>query len=177
VLTFEESSHTYWWKGEVVPSVTKILTGSGAVSNFIYSQSAADRGTIVHKACELLCLGTLDWSSVDSRLMGYLISFQKFREHTGWVSDIVEVQKYDPQYQYCGRFDWSAGGYLLDWKTGVKAKWDKAQIGAYWNLNGRTGRCACLYLQKDGSVAKFVEHDPREAWMEFLDALKKFQGG
>ena len=61
--TYRDEDHQYWINGESVPSVTQVVD---QLHNFSGGNQealarAAARGTLIHKACELFILGTLDW--------------------------------------------------------------------------------------------------------------------
>mgnify|MGYP007106074803 FL=1 len=76
-LEFEEQKHIYTLHGMELPSVTKIMQ---PLSSFIYSRvdsrtlsAAADKGTIVHNACEnFIKFGIVDISAGYS---GYMDAF------------------------------------------------------------------------------------------------------
>lgn len=136
------------------------------------------RGLVVDKCCELLVLGELDWSQVDERILGYVLSYQEMLRHTGWIARAVKQRLYDEQLGFAGEFDVSfESGWLIDLKAprsgSGKAKWHKLQTAAYWHLNcGTNFRRGTLYLQPDGSIGYLQEHrDHREDWAGFLACL------
>jgi hypothetical protein len=125
-LTFEEATHTYRYKGNVVPSVTTILkplTNLEMVPSPVL-KAAADFGTAVHKACELDDLGELDLVALDSALVPYLMAWRKFSsEHSVmWVH--IEKQVHNKTLGYAGtldRFGYVDGiSTLLDIKSSIE---------------------------------------------------------
>ena len=84
-LEFEEQKHIYTLHGMELPSVTKIMQ---PLSSFIYSRvdartlnAAADKGTIVHNACEnFIKFGIVD---ILAGYSGYMDAFLKYllRKH------------------------------------------------------------------------------------------------
>ena len=168
-FVFRREDHTYWLGNSRLPSVTQVLTGCGLVFE-PQEQFYLERGRIIHRCCELLVLGTLDWYTVDDRILGWVHSYNKFIIHQKWNIRTVETSRYSQAYLFAGT--WDAGfdtDWLLDLKSGRPAKWHKLQLGGYWHLNGekKKTRCASLYLQQDGSIARLVEHNGREAWLHF----------
>lgn len=173
-LELDEATHCYTWQGRGVASVTQIITDAGRISSFSMVRAAAERGRVVHKAAALLVAGRLDWTSVDARLVGYVKSYARLIEATGWVARSVETRRYCPVYDYAGTFDVSFEDQILaDLKTGGPAAWHRAQLGAYWNLNGRDDRCIGVYLQADGSIARLKETDGLDGFIEFLECLEQ----
>lgn len=140
-LDFDEETHTYRFKGRVVPSVTQILFDMGCISEFsTWSEFARDRGTKVHQACALLP-DRLDWSTVDARIVPYVMSFQEWLK-VGWINIMAQEQRgYNQELGYAGTLDLRVG-------TGSSN--------------------ATLYLQADGSLAKLKSHTDRRAWHTFV---------
>jgi hypothetical protein len=152
MIEFDESTHTYTVDGVVYPSVTQVLHDMGLST---YYDSGDDfykeRGQAVHKCCELIDSDTLDWSSVDPRITGYLDAYLAFKEETRWQFDHSEERLADDTYKFCGSPDrfWP----LLDLKT-TASRFD-LQLSAYAILlqaNGfKPGREAYfLQLKPDG---------------------------
>jgi hypothetical protein len=167
-FVFRPEDHTYLLKAQILPSVTQILSGCGLIH-----EAAEDyliRGRVVHRCCELLARGKLDWKTVDPRVDRWVLSYEKFLKHQRWVANAVEFSSYSQAYLFAGTWDADfTDNWLLDLKTGGPAKWHKLQLGGYWHLNGekKKSRCGTLYLQEDASIARLVEHNGREAWLHF----------
>ena len=173
MIEFEPQTHTYRVAGVVVPSVTQILDAAGDVSSFCRDELAAERGSRVHEACALLATGKLDWSTVDSRIMGYVLSYQSFLGMVSkWELQGVERRVYSP-YGYAGTYDVDFDAALIDIKTGAPVKWHELQTAAYAKAVGKTKRAA-LFLDKSGKSPRYVEHKSRTDWPEFLERVNKY---
>jgi hypothetical protein len=106
-LDFEESTHTYRFGGQVVPSVTQILAPLANLS-FVdpdVLEAARAFGTAVHKACELDDLGTLDEDELDPALGPYLSAWRKFCREYEVRWDMVEMRVFHKQLRYAGTLD------------------------------------------------------------------------
>jgi hypothetical protein len=66
---------------------------------------ARDRGTAVHKACELLDLNTLDWDTVDTRIVPYINAYNRFimEWHPTWTH--IEQREHHKTMYYAGTPD------------------------------------------------------------------------
>lgn len=175
-FVFRAEDHTYWLRGQPLPSVTEILKACGLIL-FQADDLYLIRGRVIHRCCELLARGILDWSTVDPRVLPWVESYSKFLLHQRWIANAIEFSSYSKNFLFAGTWDADfTDGWLLDLKTGAAAKWHKLQIGAYWHLDGehRKTRCANLYLQDDGSIARLVEHSGREGWRDFQTFLNYY---
>lgn len=175
--------HEYFLGSRQFISVTQVLKACGLLGEWGTPEDL-ERGWIVDKCCELFVLGKLDWSEVDTRIMGYVLSYAEFLDHTEWVARSVKRRLYDEQLGFAGEFDVCfESGWLIDLKAprsgNGKAKWHKLQTAAYKHLDHENGgylmkslRRGSLYLQPDGSMPKLDEHkDHREDWAAFLSCL------
>lgn len=183
MIDFDEAAHRYSMAGVTVPSVTQILDAMGQISDFCKSTQASERGSRVHEACAMLARGVLDWSTVDPRVLGYVLSYQEYlgacsgwRGPTAeWTLKAVEQRVYSPN-GYAGTYDALFGGWLLDLKTGGPAKWHALQTAAYHHA----ARCdfrvkrATVYLNGEGKLPKFVEHKDRTDLPEFLTLVEGY---
>lgn len=81
-LCFDPVKHRYTLhpSGVILPSVSEILAPVKDFSGIppAVLEKARDRGTAVHKACELFDLGTLDEDDLDEQLVPYLAAWSKF---------------------------------------------------------------------------------------------------
>lgn len=106
-LEFEEQKHIYTLRGMELPSVTKIMQ---PLSSFIYSRvdartlnAAADKGTIVHNACEnFIKFGIVDISAGYS---GYIDAFLKWHEDYSPEILASETRLYHKVMRYAGTAD------------------------------------------------------------------------
>lgn len=174
-FVFRPEDHTYWLRGQRLPSVTEILGACGLV--FQAEELYLWRGRVIHRCCELLARGLLDWTTVDARVFKWVASYDRFLQHQRWIANAIEFSSYSKDYLFAGTWDADfRDDWLIDLKSGGPAKWHKLQIGGYWHLNGehRKTRCGMLYLQDDGSIARLVEHDGREGWRHFQTFLNYY---
>lgn len=177
-LTFEEESHTYYLDGVVIPSVTQILKEVGLVDfsgiDPEVLQKAADRGTYVHKCCELLFHNDLEIDAIDPEAVGYVNGFQKFlADQCGQGGfTILEMEKsvFHPILRYAGTLDILAQrgkeNWILDIKTGSPQISYSLQTAAYENCFTEVYRRACLYLSKDGKyrLHPYTDNNDVRVW-------------
>lgn len=160
-LEFDAATHTYRLDGEPIPSVTTVLKSVGLVA---YShipqevlQEAAQRGTAVHKALELLDRGELVRETIDPSLEGYIVAYERFLSDSAFVPGHIEHRVFHGLYRYAGTLDRTGmlGGSLvvLDFKTGLALPGHAIQLAAYANcLKGpRRFRRIALQLCGDGT--------------------------
>lgn len=143
-LDFDDETHTYRFEGRVIPSVTQILFDMGCISEFsTWSEFARDRGTKVHQACALLP-DRLDWTTVDARILPYVMSLQEWFK-VSWINIVAQEQRgYNRELGYAGTLDLRASNVQPN---------------------------ATLYLQQDGSLAKLKPHTDRRAWYTFVSMV------
>jgi len=138
-LIFDAATHTYSFDGRIIPSVTQCLQAAGIIDFSmipqVVLQRAAQRGTAVHRACELHDLGTLDDSTVDVEVGAYLDGYKCFLRDTGFQPARIEQRIYHATYQYAGTLDRTGTlkGQLalIDFKTGIMLDGHRAQLAAY----------------------------------------------
>lgn len=188
MLAFESSTHTYTWRGRVVPSVTQILGP-------FYDWSMVDRdllerkrdiGVAVHAAVELDLEDNLDEASLDPACAPYFAAWKRFRAEMGFsTADVgsVEERFYHPAIGYAGTPDLTVymGGRwsVLDVKTAeaLSPVW-ALQTAAYRELlNANTGQAQhkiekrfSLRLLPDGTY-RLNEHKNPGDFTVFLSAL------
>ena len=188
-FTFDPIAHIYYLDGVEIPGVSDALEEGGLKHSYGGFQEAQWRGLHVHNACELLDLGDLDWNSVYPQWLGYVKSWERFKEEYGFINELVEFQTYHPAYHYGGTIDrrGRCSGITLDYnhltpgrrvladlKTGAPEDWHRFQLAGYqalrfedWKDDLRLG----IYLQEDGSCAKYVKYEQSEDLRLFLAAL------
>lgn len=180
MLTFDETTHTYFWNGAKVPSVTQCINefqqvtinGSqyhinrytGAVVPSYLMEQGAEDGKNIHRGAELILHGGIDWNVLDPDYVAPLRQFEK------WLSDFdiqplyTEFRVYHPKFGYAGTLDIVAliekALAFIDIKSGLcnTVSWQlsayEAAYCAQEKYIGRTMRYA-LWLPKDGSPYKF----------------------
>lgn len=184
MLTFDEFTHTYRWRGAVVPSVTQLL---GWATNFGFLseedlQAAQDRGTYVHKLTEFDDLGELDEEAErDGAHWKRLLAWRKFCADYGANWESIEEMGYSERYGFAGTLDRSGKlerkfgdrPWIIDVKSSASTSrvWGlqtaayrqiKAERDAKWALAGR----AAVRLLADGTYRFDEFKDPRD-WPAF----------
>lgn len=182
MLTFDPIKHQYQWNGQPVPGVTSILNEwlkvtivgeryhvnrfNGVAIPSWKMEEAGQSGTDIHKGCELIMQGGIDWDGLDPAYAPPLRQFEKFMAELKPNILYSEAAIYHPKYRYAGTIDIIAmiGKALcfIDIKTGDSGAVGP-QLAAYergWCAQdrylGRTERYA-LWLPKDGSPYKFEQ--------------------
>lgn len=181
LLTCDPILHIYFLDGVEIPSVTTILKEAGLRPTYNGFTDATLRGLHVHEACEYLDLNDLDWRSVYPAWAGYVKSWERFTQETGFVSELIEYQTYHPEFRFAGTMDRRGTMPILgerraelDLKTGIEEDWHRLQTAGY-QLLGREAwakdRRGAVYLHEDGSMPKLVWHDDPGELRVFLSGL------
>ena len=159
MLTFDPASHTYRWKGELVPNLTRILeplVDYSKVDPDILAYKS-ELGSAVHLATALDDRRQLDEEGLDERVAPYLAAWRKFRRETEFIPITIEEPCYSVQHGYATTPD-RAGVFpraLVD-GTGLAM----LEIKTTAELHPVVG------LQLAGQQAAHAHNDPdfREAW-------------
>lgn len=188
-LMFFDNDHTYQIDGETLPSVSEIIR---FISREIYGNvnqwaldNACDRGTKVHRACELLDkFGEVE-DSYD--IGGYIEAYISFVRDKNPQWTMIERQMYHREKMYAGTIDRIGviDGKLtiVDIKTSntLHKALVSAQLNAYADMyksheNANIESIAALHLHPDGKY-KFhsMEISPEvfTACLTLHEALKK----
>ena len=107
MLTFDADTHTYRYDGKEVPGVTRVLepiSSYAGIPGHILN-AAAERGTYVHAACELLVWDSLAWDDLDPECRPYVEAFARFLEQSGVDLELTEERVYHPALRYAGTAD------------------------------------------------------------------------
>lgn len=161
--------------------VTEAIQLAGLSDTTWLTPEAAARGTAVHAAVALDVAGQLDEGSVHPVVAPYLASWRQFRlEASVCVSD-SELEVQHLALGYAGRLDMIAAigsslQMVIDLKTGAPASWHPIQTAGYalarQAMNGgSTPPRGAVYLQDDGSAARFVAHKDRHDFDVFRAAV------
>lgn len=191
MLTFEASTHTYFWNGRPVINVTAIL---GELMDFshvspedlAYAQSL---GAAVHIACELDDKGDLVEETVADVVKPYLGAYRKFKAECKPKWEALEEKVYHPLHQVAGTLDrrgWLCNSKaIVDLKSGAEhpavALQTSAYLEAYCARSGeppREYRRFALYLKDTGHyVLREIDLEtPHHAdFRDFLCALGSFR--
>ena len=107
MLAFNPSRHEYRWFGQVVPSVTQLLTPlqDWAMVPRLAMEAAQERGTAVHLITQLYDEARLELASVDPAYQAYLDAWCLFERDykTHWTG--IEIQGYSNRGGFAGTFD------------------------------------------------------------------------
>ncbi|MHB8371034.1 MAG: PD-(D/E)XK nuclease family protein [Leptospirales bacterium] len=170
-LIFDAEAHVYTVNGKVLPSVTEILSKLGFIDTKWFTEESRERGTVVHKICEMYDIGTLDEESVDPRLSGYLEAWKDFSIKMEFVWTHIEHKMASRLFAgTCDRvgIDRKGKTFLLDIKTGkYPSMWIGWQLAAYRTLLEAEGiridEQASVHLSEDGTFdLQLWEHVPED---------------
>lgn len=176
-LLFFDENHEYTVDGAVLPSVSHILRFLSKemyqdVNQYVLDK-AAERGTAVHQACEIL--DKYKTVECDDEYVPYLQAYIRFiKEHNVQWSEI-EKRFYHKERMYAGTIDrfGIVDGIqsLVDIKTlcTVHKTVVKAQLNGYNDMRISNGldqadKLYCLQLMKDG---KYRLYDTAKDMTEF----------
>jgi hypothetical protein len=178
MLTFDDSTHSYFWQGKPVPGVTTVLKALHSFEGIpeAIMALAQDRGTAVHLACEYFDRGILDEMSLDERIVGYVQAWKRFRSENVCEWSHIETQCFHPLLRYAGTLD-RAGTikgerWLIDIKTSIAshAVWG-VQTSAYANAMSMPNvRRGTVQLRKDGTY-RMIEWKSPNDWPVFVSLL------
>lgn len=123
---FHAEDHRYTLDGRVLPSVTQIIA---PLVNFSMVPAdaleyARDRGTAVHKACELHDLDDLDEDALDESLRPYLAGWKQFLRDNNPKFGTIEEPMHHAILGYAGTPDRTGiigdRGFVLDIKSSAQ---------------------------------------------------------
>lgn len=126
-FNFDAATHTYTRDGKKLLSGTQIIKICGIIDDSFYTAASRMRGVAVHKACELLAKGVLDWQSVHPKILGRVKAFEKFCSDFKWKPTACEVPIYHPTYLYGTTPDQADEETLVELKTGTIPEWADLQ--------------------------------------------------
>ena len=184
-LLFFDEGHKYTLDGEELPSVSQLTR---FISREIYGDvgqfnldRAAERGTAVHKATELLDkYGTAE---IDEDISPYLKAYIAFRKEHKCEWQKIEYATHHPENLYAGTLDrvGTVDGKLvvLDIKTSstIQKPLYTAQLNLYRKmLPGPIEQLVILHLKKDGTYKLIdipIDDTLADACITMHEALKK----
>lgn len=168
-LTFDPVNHQYWLRGKQIPSVTWVLRVEGAIDDRYYTDYGLARGIAVHKGCELIAKGTVDWRSVDYRILPYLEAYQDFLQKTGFIPEIIEKPFINEDLEYGTKPDqigtWDSQKTVLELKTGKIPKWACLQTAGQAMAvcpQPTTIKRMAIELREDGTWMPQFYDDPED---------------
>jgi hypothetical protein len=192
MLTFEPSSHTYRWHGQVVPSVTQVLNllqpFAGVPKHIL--EVAQERGTFVHAMTEAYDLGELDEEALalmeDGLYMGYLKAWKAFIRDRKPVWDSVEERDYHDAgfagtWDRTGTLDGEPEPWVIDIKSSLQdhKAWGM-QTAAYRAMRANQdpryirARRGSVQLRPDGRY-RFLSWDNPADWPAFCSLLNVYR--
>ena len=180
-FTYNDDLHEYRLRGQLLLHTTGIIDACGLISDFCKKEEYRLRGHIVHRAMALFGMGKLDWSTVDVRIMGYILSGVRFYEEVKFKPVIIETPDYHPDFLYGFTADAvgssNLGDLLPDFKTGVAAKLSTTlQLASYKEpmkrKYGGKFRTVAVELDSEGGAPnlKFYGND-RADFNNFISCL------
>lgn len=125
MLLLDETTHTYRHEGQIVPSVTQLLSPLIDLSRIPAHvlEYKSQIGKAVHKATELDDQGMLDESTVDPVIVPYLAAWRKFKDDYQPSFIAIEQRLFHPLHRYAGQLDrvmlYGGDVYVADIKTVV----------------------------------------------------------
>lgn len=146
IFSFDEPSHEYRLDGERLPSVTQIIEPIRPDFSMIppaVLEAKRAFGTAVHLACELDDLGELEDDGTDTRVMGCVKAWRKFRAALDVEVLANEHRLYHPVMRFAGTLDrlvnMATRGRITgaaNWVLDIKTSDDKhpsygVQLGGY----------------------------------------------
>ena len=162
ILQFFDKGHVYMLDGEQIPCVSDLCR---FLHREIYKEApiwqleaAADRGTKVHEATELL--DKTGRAEIEDDYLPYLEAYARFRREHEVAWELIEHPDYHPQHRYAGTIDryGMVDGLLtlVDLKTTYTVY--KPLCGASLNLyrmilearKKRVDKLLIIHLKKDG---------------------------
>jgi len=105
-VTFDAEKHQYFYNGTQVPGVSIILRETKRQPSYDgFNPFYAQKGSYVHRSIELEVAGKLDSTTVDERVLPYLVGFRTFCESYKPVIHETEKIVYHPKHGYAGTYD------------------------------------------------------------------------
>jgi hypothetical protein len=175
ILQYFDKGHIYMLEGERIPCVSDLCR---FLHREIYKEApiwqleaAADRGTKVHAATEVL--DKTGQAEIEDEYLPYLQAYAKFRQEHDVHWELIEYADYHPELRYAGTIDRYG---LVD---GIKTLMDikttytvyRSLCGASLNLyrlilearDKQVERLLILHLKKDGTY--------RTVWIDIDDSV------
>lgn len=182
MLTFDEPTHTYRWKGVVVPSVTQVLSDLMDWTHVPADtlEKAQLRGSNVHLMCRWHDEDRLELSEFTAEEQSYLPAWQAFLRDMRPNWSEIETMGYHRRLGYAGTPDrkgilealYSVARWTIDIKTGAPHPIQGLQTAAYDHLTDRIDPDlrATVHLRPDGTYRFRQWEDPND-WPTFVSLL------
>ncbi len=172
-LLLDEETHRYALDGRRLDGLTSTIAEAGLIRGY-GGEWYLDRGTAVHLATEFFDRGTLDESTVDPQIVGYLASWKTFRKDQGYNPTRIEFMAYEPSLLVATKIDRLPGP--LDIKTGAPEPWHILQVALQWGCLKSQDRVSPMdvYLDPEGGppkVKSYTQAEMREAFKVYCSLL------
>lgn len=107
MLEFDAATHTYRYRGAVVPHVTQVcrMLGEYAGVPLATMEAARERGDAVHYATELYDRGELDEASVPAEVSPYLEAWKLFKQQAAFAVLEIEHRVHNETFGFAGTLD------------------------------------------------------------------------
>lgn len=107
MLDFDAPTHTYHWNGQIVPSVTQLLSDFQDFSHVspAVMEAAQLRGTNVHLLCQFVDEDCLDESQFTAEELSYLPAWRAFLRDARPNWSAIERPFYSRRHGYAGTPD------------------------------------------------------------------------
>ena len=174
ILQYFDKGHIYMLEGERIPCVSDLCR---FLHREIYKESpiwqleaAADRGTKVHAATEVL--DKTGRAEIEDEYLPYLQAYAQFRQEHDVQWELIEYADYHPELRYDGTIDRYGLVDGIKTLTDIKTTYTvyRSLCGASLNLyrlilearDKQVERLLILHLRKDGSY-KLIRFDAEDA--------------
>ena len=136
LLTFDDSTHTYYWDGEQVPGANEIAKSVGLIDTTFMSVEGAERGKRRHKLLEDYERGEVDWADILPEDSHILVGWDEFKRDMEFQPISQELKVFHPDLWVAGTIDVIGKiqdtTFLVDFKTGSSlSPWYRLQLGIY----------------------------------------------
>lgn len=168
-MLYLDEKHNYFWDGKKLPSITQIVCKNVLIKN----TTALENGQSKHSELELAALGLFEseiFNIVKEKLKIKNIIGIELKITNGEVAGTIDLLCNNNKNEYV----------IIDWKTGKKYSWHKAQLGGYAYIlekelcSGLSVKECLLYDVYVDSV-DIVKHHYYDALYKFREALKTFK--
>lgn len=157
-LEFDAEQHIYSLNGRIIPSVTQVLKRAGLIGSF-YKKGSAEKGTRIHELTEINDL-VPGFIPEEPELEGYLKAWEAFKANSGAEIIASEMMIYSEKYLFAGTLDriikMNDQLWILDIKSGAKAKWHPLQLAAY-----SLALAECKELEINQGIVVYIGKDGR----------------
>jgi len=158
--------HEYYLGNKKLDGLTSTIAEAGLIRSS--DPWFMSRGTAIHKATEFWDRRTLDESTVDPKIQGYLASWIRFRKDQNYTPKEIEYRIYHPELMVATTIDRLP---LCDLKSGVYELWHPLQLSFHWaclKAHGMQENAPMdVYLDPDGGPPKvrlYTQAEMREAF-------------